>query len=76
MTKAEAQEIAAEALGDRLTQLLTRCGDAGTCGGCGGPVIWMTHKHPRYRKTPYDSNGVNHLVTCPAAEQLRGRYQR
>ncbi len=52
-----------------ITALLKNIGDPGQCRGCQAPIWWVTHRNGR--KTPYDADGTNHFITCPAAKDFK-----
>lgn len=69
----EERELARQALDKRLTQLLSRVGQANICSGpnCGARVWWITHANGK--KAPYDPDGTPHFATCPDSSQFHRR---
>jgi hypothetical protein len=49
--------------------LLHAAGEESTCRGC-PTTIWWVH-HLNGKTTPYDVDGTNHFVTCPASRNFR-----
>lgn len=67
--------------GQERAELVQRAGRVGVCRGCNAEVHWLQHigapsGHSARRRaagtwTPYDANGRNHFINCPAKEQFR-----
>lgn len=52
-----------------MKTLLVNIGTPGTCRGCSAAIHWVTHKNGK--KTPYNSSGLNHFVSCPERERFK-----
>ncbi len=57
------------AMDKAMTALLKQIGQIGTCSGCNGVVIWVTHRNGTH--VPYTTEGLNHFLNCPEAEQFK-----
>lgn len=53
----------------RIQHLLEQIGEPGKCRGCGMDIYWVQHKNGK--KAPYNLNGNNHFMDCPAAERFK-----
>lgn len=62
-------------LAQNMNRLLERMGDRGQCRGCRATIYWIRHKpsaqNPAGVATPYDFDGQNHFISCPARDQFR-----
>lgn len=52
-----------DAMDKAMTALLKQIGQIGTCSGCNGVVIWVTHRNGTH--VPYTTEGMNHFANCP-----------
>jgi hypothetical protein len=49
--------------------VLHAAADEGTCRGCPATIFWVRHQNGK--TAPYEIDGTNHFVTCPASRTFR-----
>ena len=47
----------------------------GMCRSCGSPVAWAEHPSTAGR-APFDTDGKNHMATCPHSDMWEGKSRR
>jgi hypothetical protein len=57
-----------------MAALLRHIGEMAFCRGCTAPIVWVRHLNGV--RTPYNPDGVNHFITCLAAQTFKGKKQR
>lgn len=53
----------------KLSDLIDRVGEPGSCRGCNRKIYWVRHRTGK--SAPYDHDGTSHFVTCPHADRFR-----
>lgn len=54
---------------EAMQSLLRNIGDLAQCSGCHALIYWVKHRNGK--QTPYETNGLNHFISCPRADQFR-----
>ena len=53
--------------------LVEHVGEPNRCSApeCRAPIYWIVHRNGK--RAPYNPDGTNHFITCPAVEKFRRR---